>query len=87
MSAILQEVKLPGGARRGGRAVVKVGEFEVDSARNDGFGDVGLGDQDAQAIVDSTEADVEEIVGGLIKWGLTLLCMESIRGKTGFHYT
>ena len=45
-------------------AAVEVGEFEVGSAGKDGFGDVGLGDVDAQAIVDGPESGVEEVVGG-----------------------
>ena len=45
-------------------AAVEVSEFEVGSAGEDGFGDVGLGDLDAQVVVDGPEACVEEIVGG-----------------------
>jgi len=45
-------------------AVVEVGEREVGAAGEDGFGDVRLGDLDAQVIVDGPEARVEEIVGG-----------------------
>ena len=45
------------------RAAVEVGEFEVGAAGEDGFGDVGLGDLDAQVVVDGPEACVEEIVG------------------------
>ena len=45
------------------RAAVEVAEFEVASAGEDGFGDVGLGDLDAQVVVDGPEACVEEIVG------------------------
>ena len=40
---------------------VEVGEFEVGAAGEDGFGDVGLGDADAQVIVDGPEADVEGV--------------------------
>jgi len=35
---------------------VEVGEFEVRSDVEDGFGDVGLGDLDAEVIVDGPEA-------------------------------
>ena len=49
--------------REGERAAVEVGEFEVGAAGEDGFGNVGLGDLDAQVIVDGPEACVEEIVG------------------------
>jgi len=48
--------------REGEGAVVEVGELEVASAGEDGFGDVGLGDLDAQVVVDGPEAGVEEIV-------------------------
>ena len=48
----------------GERAAVKVGEFEVRSAGEDGFGDVGLSDLDAQIVVDGPETGIEEIVGG-----------------------
>ena len=50
----------------GERAVVEVCEFEVGAAGEDGFGDVGLGDLDAQVVVDGPEAGIEEIVGGTI---------------------
>ena len=46
-------VRAEGGlGREGERAVVEVGEFEVGAAGQDGFGDVGLGDLDAQVVVD-----------------------------------
>jgi len=48
--------------RKGEGAVVEVGEFEVAAAGEDGFGDVGLGDLDAQVVVDGPEAGIEEIV-------------------------
>ena len=47
----------------GERAAVEVGEFEMGAAREDGFGDIGLGDLDAQVVVDGPEARVEEFVG------------------------
>ena len=46
------------------RVVVEVGEFEVGAAGEDGFGDVGLGDLDAQVVVDGPKACVEEAMGG-----------------------
>ena len=49
--------------REGQRAVVEVGEFEVRAAGKDGFGDVGLGNGYAEAVIDGPEAGVEEIVG------------------------
>ena len=52
--------------REGKRAAVEVGEFEVRAAVEDGFGDVGFGDLDAQIVVDGPEACSEEIVGGRI---------------------
>ena len=50
--------------REGERAVVEVGELEVGASGEDGFGDIGLGDLDAQVVVDGPEAGIEEIVGG-----------------------
>ena len=47
----------------GERAVVEGGEFEVRSAREDGFGDVGLGHADAQVVIDSPKTSVEEVMG------------------------
>ena len=38
--------------REGERAVVEVGEFEVRATGEDRFSDVGLGDLDAQVVVD-----------------------------------
>ena len=46
------------------RVAVQVGELEVGAAGEDGFGDVGLDDLDAQIVVDGPEASIEEIVGG-----------------------
>ena len=46
------------------RAVVEIGERKVAAAGEDGFGDVGFGDLDAQIVVDGPEAGVEEVVGG-----------------------
>lgn len=43
---------------------MEVGEFEVVAAGEDGFGDVGFGDLDAQIVVYGPKAGVEEIVGG-----------------------
>ncbi len=49
-----------GGLRgEGERAAVEVGEFEVRAAREDGFGDVGLGDADAQVVVEGPEPGVK----------------------------
>ena len=52
------------------RVAVEVAEFEVGAAGEDGFGDVGLGDLDAQIVVDGPESCVEEIVGGRINNGV-----------------
>ncbi len=46
----------------GERAAVEVGEFEVRTAGEDGFGDVGLGEADAQVVVDGPEDGVAEAV-------------------------
>jgi len=43
-------------------AVVEVGEFEVAAAWEDGFGDVGLSDLDAEVVVDGPEAWVAMFV-------------------------
>ena len=43
---------------------VEVGEFEVGAAGEDGFGDVQVGDLDAEVVVDGPESGVEEVVGG-----------------------
>ncbi len=57
-------IRAQGGLRREGeRATVKVGEFEVRAAGEDGFGDVGLGHADAEVVIDGPEAGVEEVVG------------------------
>jgi hypothetical protein len=56
--------------REGKRAAVEVGEFEVRSAGEDGFGNVGLGDLDAQVVVDGPEACIEEVVGCRINNGV-----------------
>ena len=47
----------------GERAAVEVGELEVGSAGEDGFGDVRVGDLDAEAVVDGPESGVEEVMG------------------------
>ena len=56
--------------REGERAAVEVGEFEMGAAGEDGFGDVGFGDLDAQVLVDGPETGIEEIVGGRINNGV-----------------
>ena len=43
---------------------MEVGEFEVVAAGEDGFDEVGLGDADAEVVVDGPESGVEEVVGG-----------------------
>ena len=54
-----------GGLRREGEwAAIEVGEFEVGAAGKNRFGDVGLGDLDAQVVVDGPESCVEEAMGG-----------------------
>ncbi len=45
----------------GERAAVKVGEFEVRAAGEDGLGDVGLGHADTEVVIYGPEAGVEEI--------------------------
>ena len=49
---------------------VEVGELEVGAAGEDGFGDVRVGDLDAEVVVDGPESGVEEVVGGLIIKGV-----------------
>lgn len=46
------------------RAVVEVGELKMTAAGQNGLGDVGLGDPDAEVVVDGPEAGVEEVMGG-----------------------
>ena len=48
--------------REGKRAAVKVGKPEVTAAGQDGFGDVGHCNLDAQIVVDGPEACIKEIV-------------------------
>jgi len=43
---------------------VEVGELEVRTTGEDGFGDVRVGDLDAEVVVDGPESGVEEVVGG-----------------------
>ena len=43
---------------------VEVGELEVATPGQDGFDEVGLGDADAEVVVDGPEAGIEEVVGG-----------------------
>ena len=50
--------------REGEWAAVEVGELEVATAGEDGFGDVGLGHAAAQVVIDGPETCVEEVVGG-----------------------
>lgn len=47
----------------GERTSVKVREFEVRSSGKDGLGDVGMGNADAEVVIDGPEAGVEEIMG------------------------
>jgi len=49
--------------RKGERAAVEVGEFEVGAAGEDGFGDVGFSDMDAEVVVDGPESRIEEAMG------------------------
>ena len=42
---------------------MEVGELEVAASGQDGFDEVGLGDADAEVVVDGPEAGVEEVVG------------------------
>ena len=54
-----------GGLGREGEApAVEVGELEVAAPGQDGFDEVGLGDADAEVVVDVPEAFVEEVVRG-----------------------
>ena len=48
--------------REGERAAVEIGEFEVAAPGEDGFGDVRLGDADAEVVVDGPEACVEQVM-------------------------
>ena len=48
--------------REGEAAAVEVGELEVATPGQDGFDEVGLGDADAEFVVDGPEACVEQVV-------------------------
>jgi len=50
--------------REGEAAAVEVGELEVATPGQYGFDEVGLGDADAEVVVDGPEAGIEEVVGG-----------------------
>jgi hypothetical protein len=41
--------------------VFQVNEFEVGSAREDGFGDIRVGDADTEVIDDGPKSGVEEV--------------------------
>ena len=43
---------------------MEVGELEVATPGQYGFDEVGLGDADAEVVVDGPEAGIEEVVGG-----------------------
>jgi hypothetical protein len=45
--------------REGERTSVEVGEFEVGSAGENGLGYIGLGDADAEVVIDRPEDSVE----------------------------
>lgn len=65
MPSEMGRVRAEGGLGiEGERAFVEIGEFEVGSAGQDRFRDVGFSDLDAQIVVDDPMASVEEIVGG-----------------------
>lgn len=60
-------IRAEGGlGREGQRAAVEVGEFEVRSAGQDGFGDVEFGHADPKILVDGRETNVVQIKGGRI---------------------
>ena len=64
--------------REGERAFVEVGEFEVGAAGEDGFDEIGLGDADAEVIVDGPEACVEQVVGGRFQGQVILMGSDPI---------
>jgi hypothetical protein len=65
LSGEVDEVGAEGGLRAEGEAAaVEVGELEVVAAGEDGFDEIGLGDADAQVVIDGPEASVDEVVGG-----------------------
>jgi hypothetical protein len=57
---------------------VEVGEFEVRSAGEDGFDEVGLGDADAEVVVDGPESGIEEGVGGRVQGQVVLMGSDPI---------
>ena len=62
----------------GEAAAVEVGELEVATPGQDGFDEVGLRDADAEVVVDSPEAGVEEVVGGLGQGQVVLMGSDPI---------
>ncbi len=57
---------------------MEVGEFEVRSAGEDGFDEVGLGDADAEVVVDGPESGIEEGVGGRVQGQVVLMGSDPI---------
>ena len=81
----------PGGARRGGwgrgggllgaegeAPAVEVGELEVRSAGEDGFDEIGLGDANAEVVVDGPEAGIEKVMSGRVQGQVVLMGSDPI---------
>ncbi len=60
----VDRIRTESGLRREGeRTSVEVSEYKVAAAGEDGLGDVGLRDADAEVVIDGPETGVEEIMG------------------------
>ena len=57
---------------------MEVGELEVAAPGQDGFDEVGLGDADAEVIVDGPEAGIEKVVGGRVQGQVVLMGSDPI---------
>ena len=57
---------------------MEVGELEVTSAGEDGFDEVGLGDANAEVVVDGPESGIEEGVGGRVQGQVVLMGSDPI---------
>ena len=68
-----------GGFRAEGEpAAVEVGELEVTSAGEDGFDEVGLGDANAEVVVDGPEAGIEKVMSGRVQGQVVLMGSDPI---------
>ncbi len=57
---------------------MEVGELEVAAPGEDGFDEVGLGDANAEVVVDGPESGIEEGVGGRVQGQVILIVSDPI---------